>query len=425
MKVFWSWQSDQPGSISRHVVREALDQAIKALNTDPEIEEPQREITLDHDRKGVPGSPDLANVIFEKIKTSQVFVADVTPVGQTNATPPKGLINSNVAIELGYALATVTDRGLIMIMNEHYGTREQLPFDLRHKAGPVLYRLAPDASKEEIKKQKAVLVGYLKTQLRQMLASPAATNATPFQPKSAVSGNPARYFGHNGPLVSRRGMGSPGKEQQFKGPAGPLLYLRIIPTRTLPELKRADARDLIRQNNPRLEPFYYEPVSHSAESNEFGAIVFDADDSGGIVSAAQLFLNREIWAFDGHLLTPRNGKKGIPTQAVEKTFAVTLPKYLAFAQEKLGLQPPFEIEVGAYPVKGHIIYMPSDYFDQEWGPIQQDHVCWQGQLTSTDTALIDKVLLEIFEAFFDAGGVHRPVGLYSFPGATPRALPRR
>src|SRR5262245_33812561 len=86
MKIFWSWQSDHPGNISRHLVREALELSVESLNEELAIEEPEREATLDHDRKGVPGSPDLANVILEKIRASDVFVADVTPVGATFST---------------------------------------------------------------------------------------------------------------------------------------------------------------------------------------------------------------------------------------------------------------------------------------------------------------------------------------------------
>ena len=112
MKVFWSWQSDLPGKISRHFVRHALDQAIAELNATLAVEEPLREsdVSLDHDRKGTPGSPALAELIFEKIRSADVFVADVTPVGQTIANPAKKLINANVAIELGFAIGAHSEQ---------------------------------------------------------------------------------------------------------------------------------------------------------------------------------------------------------------------------------------------------------------------------------------------------------------------------
>jgi hypothetical protein len=85
MKIFWSWQSDTPGNIGRHFVRETLEDAIRQLKEAPEIEEPparetREDLHLDYDRKNVPGSPDLARLIFDKIEQATVLIADVTPV---------------------------------------------------------------------------------------------------------------------------------------------------------------------------------------------------------------------------------------------------------------------------------------------------------------------------------------------------------
>jgi hypothetical protein len=159
MKVFWSWQSDTPGKIGRHFVRDALRAAIEQLKEEPDIKEPTERETrsamhLDHDRQGISGSPDLAPVILEKIAESAVFIADVTPVGTVTITSeqgtPKRIINPNVAIELGYALHALTDRALLMVMNEHYGARVDLPFDLQGKAGPIMFTLAPDADRQKV-----------------------------------------------------------------------------------------------------------------------------------------------------------------------------------------------------------------------------------------------------------------------------------
>ena len=104
-------------------MRGALELAVASLNEELAIEEPEREFTLRLlDRKGVPGSPDLVNVILDKIRSSDVFVADVTPVGATVGATPKKLMNANVAIDLGYALHTTTDRRMIMVMNTVFGS---------------------------------------------------------------------------------------------------------------------------------------------------------------------------------------------------------------------------------------------------------------------------------------------------------------
>ena len=80
MKIFWSWQSDTLGKTGRHFIRGVLEDALEQLASGGELDEPVREdLHLDHDRKGVPGSPDLAQAILEKVRNSAVFIADVTP----------------------------------------------------------------------------------------------------------------------------------------------------------------------------------------------------------------------------------------------------------------------------------------------------------------------------------------------------------
>ncbi len=168
MKIFWSWQSDTPPQIGRFLIRDALNLIVKELKADLAIDEPvRRQLNLDYDRKGVPGSPDLANTILRKIRESAVFVADVTPVGVTK--DDKKLMNPNVAIELGYALEYVGDNGLLMILNTAYGDRDSLPFDLRHKAGPIMFELKEDATKTELEEVKAELVAQLKGAIRASL----------------------------------------------------------------------------------------------------------------------------------------------------------------------------------------------------------------------------------------------------------------
>lgn len=429
MKIFWSWQSDHPGAISRHLVRDALELAVASLNEELSIEEPEREVSLDHDRKGVPGSPDLANIILEKIRGSDVFVADVTPVGTTPNDPPKKLMNSNVAIELGYALHSITDRRLIMVMNTSFGARADLPFDLQHKAGPIFYALPASASKEEIKQARKSLANDLKIAFRDMLPKAAQVPSPAFLATTSRPNDPARYFAPSQTLATRAG-GVEGGPDLFTAEETPVLYLRIMPTRHVETLKRVEAYNLIRQGPLHLNPFYYDRSGSSFESNEFGAIAFDAAyDKKKIISAAQLFLNREIWAFNTISLSPelarsRNKRLGIPTLSVERTFALMIREYLAFMNDKLGIAPPYRIEGGASDVKDYVIFMPSSFFDQQWGPLHQNHVTWSGTVDSLDAVKVDAALLGIFEAFFDAGACTRPKNLYGFPGDKPGSIPR-
>ena len=137
MKIFWSWQSDTPEQIGKYLVRDALKAAVSELRQTEDIEEALREdLHLDQDTQGTTGSPDLVSTIFGKIEKSEVVVADVTIVGETDEG--KKLINSKVAIELGYALSECTDARVVLVVNRNYGTHNDLPFDLRHKGGAVV-----------------------------------------------------------------------------------------------------------------------------------------------------------------------------------------------------------------------------------------------------------------------------------------------
>lgn len=61
--VFWAWQSDRDGRVTRHLIREALVIALDHLHRDTNLED---RIDLDHDTRGVPGSPDIVAAILEK-----------------------------------------------------------------------------------------------------------------------------------------------------------------------------------------------------------------------------------------------------------------------------------------------------------------------------------------------------------------------
>ena len=128
MKVFWAWQADTPGKISRHFVRQALEDAIDRLRQPKDIEEPPEEarranLHIDHDTKGLRGSPEIAHEIFKKIAASEVLVADVTPVGSSAATSTsqKSLMNPNVAIELGYAFGKIGTDRFLAVLNLAFG----------------------------------------------------------------------------------------------------------------------------------------------------------------------------------------------------------------------------------------------------------------------------------------------------------------
>jgi len=127
-RVFYSWQADLPNSTNRGFIQKALENAARAIRRDETI---RIEPVVDRDTQGVPGSPDIARTILEKIEQSQVFVCDVSIINHRSdfrKTP-----NPNVLVELGYALRAMGERLIIMVMNTPFGSPENLPFNLRQK----------------------------------------------------------------------------------------------------------------------------------------------------------------------------------------------------------------------------------------------------------------------------------------------------
>ena len=148
ISVFYSWQTEHPKSVNRYFIQDALKKAMSKIQQDYGLEERPE---LDHDTKGIPGLPDIVYTIFSKIEASSAFVADVSFTSES--TNGRFCANANVLIELGYALHSLGDKRLILVMNDTFGSPDkQMPFNLAARRWPITYTLPPDADKETRKK---------------------------------------------------------------------------------------------------------------------------------------------------------------------------------------------------------------------------------------------------------------------------------
>ncbi|WP_420333395.1 hypothetical protein [Roseibium sp.] len=141
--VFLSWQSDSRAACNRTLIEQALQRALSRVASHEEIE---IDLGLDRDTEGVPGSPDIASSILEKISKAYVFVADITIVGQTQqySDRMRDHCNPNVLIELGYAIRALDFSRIILVQNTFFGAQEKLPFDIRARR-VVGYHSDPEA----------------------------------------------------------------------------------------------------------------------------------------------------------------------------------------------------------------------------------------------------------------------------------------
>lgn len=146
--VFYSWQTDLPNSTNRGFIQSALENAAKSIRDDESI---KIEPVIDRDTVGIPGAPDIADTILNKIDKSQIFVADVSIINHKNKA--RKTPNPNVLLELGYAMKTLGLDRIIMVMNTAYGSPELLPFDLRMRR-VVTYEIKENETEKAEQRKK-------------------------------------------------------------------------------------------------------------------------------------------------------------------------------------------------------------------------------------------------------------------------------
>src|SRR5262249_5963697 len=150
--LFYSWQSDRPHDVCKDFIEEAYKLAIvkrRKHTKENEFFNLRSDIT----KRGV-GMLDIPAEILQSLSTSDVLIADVTPVAVTPATSTreaKACANSNVLFEVGYALHAITYKRIILVENECYGSDSLAVFDIRNRQ-VLRYKLQPGSSIDERKK---------------------------------------------------------------------------------------------------------------------------------------------------------------------------------------------------------------------------------------------------------------------------------
>jgi hypothetical protein len=154
--MFYSWQSDADPDTNWEFIRCALDVAVEEIKQRKGFDIP----VVDSGMERVGGTPEVATIMFDKIRGAAIFVGDLSLVGEIkqhgNRTTKK-TANPNVLMEMAYAGAKLGWQRVICVMNQHFARAEKLPVDIRNRRWPVRYRMPPDekANAEEIKAKLA------------------------------------------------------------------------------------------------------------------------------------------------------------------------------------------------------------------------------------------------------------------------------
>ena len=394
-----------------------MDNAVKEIHASVDFNEAER-LEVDQDTQGVLGSPAITDTIFEKIENATIVAIDVTLVGETRDS--KKLLNSNVAYELGYAHGIHGPIVLLKIMNVHYGKQDELPFDLKHRRWPISFNLSPDANIKTISFELEKLVKQLIPILRKYLSEnkDGKNNSKPFTRYESQS-SPAEYWKQGEALSTRKQVD---KNIEYRFPNETNMYLRVSPTRELPELRLSTL--LQNQNFRNLGAPLGRGGANYLDRNKHGIISFTPKyEDGDLFESTQVFRNGEIWGVNGYMVDPSETskidgvtKKYIPSQAYEDVFKKSLIRYLKLAKTELGYIGRIEVEAGLVAIDGYSIAMsPQKYFDQFWGPIFDDQIIHNEKFDIDDETAANRFLLTFFEKVFDSAGRPRPNNLYGFP----------
>lgn len=163
--VFYSWESDLHCKTTRNLIEGCLNTAIRQLGREDDLDV---DPSLDRDTKGVSGSPVILDAILEKIDNCTAFVADVSIINSVDVRrdpPSRPTPNPNVSIELGYAIKSCGWDRILPVCNDHYGSIDQLPFDIPERR-VISYTLSEDATPEEIKAAREKLTAIFKGRLK-------------------------------------------------------------------------------------------------------------------------------------------------------------------------------------------------------------------------------------------------------------------
>jgi hypothetical protein len=415
LTIFFSWQADAPPREGGNLIERALERAIGRIADDLTIEEAVRELEVDRDTKGVPGSPPIMDTIFRKIDNAAVFVPDITFVGTRLDGRP--IPNPNVLIEYGWALKSVTHFRIVPVMNTAFGkpTRDAMPFDLGSFRNPITYECAATFDEEDRKRARDSLSKKLESAIRDVVRSEEFKDRLPKPPapveflaRPPVDG-PARFKHRDEPIGVYSHVYGHGQELRLS--RQPAVWFRMMP---LVKPNRAwSPSDLqaIATQTGFLPLFADYSSGYSSLHSHEGFCIFSVLDKQHENTNAIVFIftTGEIWAIDAALLDTMKREGIIPP--IEKYVRRAMRAYGTFLATKLGIDPPFKWIVGMEDIKGRSLYVPppsnrTSFLPGPRGKCQLETIEGDGLYSPGESEA--EILKPFFTKLYDSCGVSRP-----------------
>jgi nucleoside phosphorylase len=235
--------------------------------------------------------------------------------------------------------------------------------------------------------------------------------------------NEASFFDQD-EILARVGL--PGVDEiQFRFQQLPHAYVRVIPT--IPRTGPIPNAALLQHASP-APLLKHKQFGALSSPNGRGAMAYDPGPPirGGLAPLSwgtQLFPNGEVWLASNTMIIQQRGNREawvpipfIPALLMEQIFYEKAHGALGFAQQKLGLKLPCNLELGVIDLKGVTLALYRD----DLRPILTDKVILRRTISTGTRKEIDLALLDFFNAVYDATGYARPPNLFGFPPGPPQ-----
>lgn len=390
--VFFSWQSDLDGRITRHLIRDALEVAVAKISVG--LEEAERP-TVTSDTQGVAGTPDIVATILRKIDNASVFVADVTPIAIS--VNGKACANPNVLIELGWANKSLSEHRVIQVWNTHFDGANvaHLPFDMRGRRGPLSFNISPDANSSVLRSVRDDLATRLASALQLSLSqvSPPPKEVVAWQPH--FGNDPDLWFDGSNPRAVNHPDHGTKRMQWERGEVG---FARIVPSRWTPD---ATAKMALGKAEGGWPALLSNPSSVSYGISQGGTVVFDAWKMSGnvyLTSALTQWFEKtgEFWGVGGGFFFHTNsGRRTIATGYFYNLWYNFLKRNCELAL-RLGGSLPIHVRIGISNIANS--WWPTDLyqFDDEGYLSTEPSFEYFSEITNIDQETLQSVCTEAF-----------------------------
>jgi hypothetical protein len=234
--------------------------------------------------------------------------------------------------------------------------------------------------------------------------------------------NKAAYF-QKGEVIATAGTAGH-DEITYSYTTERLCYLRLIPVLPLAKSIALAKLASVAQRVPLLQ-------EHSVVSvrNEYGAIgctpgAHPHSGPAKLNASTQLFENGELWSVCASLII--SDRKDRPSyiqlpalapQLFEQAYFNALHSLIHFADARLGLRSPWQVELGVVGTKGLHVYglTTGIYATAPTGSILKPEIIYRMILNDPTPSVVDDLLLGFFTKVYDAAGLVRPQNMFGFP----------